>query len=56
MQPDRPQRGSPASCVIAQQYYSATFVSLRLLFRKKKFGALLKTLLLLFFAFKKLRV
>jgi hypothetical protein len=33
---------SAAVCVIAQQYSSATFVSLRFRFRKEKFGARFK--------------
>jgi hypothetical protein len=35
-EPDRPQHDRPATCVIAQQYSSTTFVSLRFYSRKKK--------------------
>jgi hypothetical protein len=44
------QHDRPAACVIAQQYSSVTFVSLRFYSRKEKLGAPLKTVLL----FKKL--
>ena len=39
LEPDRLQHDGPAVCVIAQQYSSATFVSLIFHFHKKKFGA-----------------
>jgi hypothetical protein len=39
LEPDRLQYDGPAVCVIAQQYSSATFVSLIFHFHKKKFGA-----------------
>jgi hypothetical protein len=39
--PDRAQHDRPAVYVIAQQYSSATFVSLRFHSRLQKFGALL---------------
>jgi len=35
LEPDRPQHGSPTDSVVAQQYSSSTFVSLRLHYRKK---------------------
>jgi hypothetical protein len=38
--PDRPQRDSPATCVIAQQYSPTTLHSLRFYCRKEKYGAL----------------
>jgi hypothetical protein len=40
--PDRLQHNRPTACVIAQQYSSATFVSLPFNSRKKKFVAHLK--------------
>jgi hypothetical protein len=39
MGPDRPQHACPAASVIAQQYSSATAISLRSHCRKEKFGA-----------------
>jgi hypothetical protein len=36
MEPGRPQHTHPAACVIAQQYSSATFVSLRFHSDKEK--------------------
>jgi hypothetical protein len=41
LEPDRPKHDLLISYVISQQYSSATFLSLRFQFRKKKFGALL---------------
>jgi len=41
----RPQHGGPAACVIAQQYSSITFFSLRFRFREEKFGARLKRII-----------
>jgi hypothetical protein len=42
-EPDRPQHDRPKACVIAQQYSSAIFISLRFPFqRKNKFGSSLK--------------
>jgi hypothetical protein len=38
LEPDRLQHDSPAACVIAQQYFSATFVSPRFHCRKERFG------------------
>jgi hypothetical protein len=43
--PDRSQHDLPASRVIAQQYSSATFISLRVHTRNEKVGAHFKTLL-----------
>jgi len=40
MEPDRPQHDLPAAFVIAQQYSSATFVTLRVHYHKEKFGPL----------------
>jgi len=42
---DRPQYDRSTACVIAQQYSSTTFVSLRFRFRKEKFGARLRTII-----------
>jgi hypothetical protein len=42
MEPDRPQRDRRAACVIAQQYSSATFVSMRFHSCKENFGSRLK--------------
>jgi hypothetical protein len=42
MEPDRPQYNRHAACVIAQQYSSATFLSLHFHYRKKKFVMRLK--------------
>jgi hypothetical protein len=39
---DRPQHDGIAACVIAQQYSSVTFVSLRFHSRKEKFGVSVK--------------
>jgi hypothetical protein len=38
MESDQPRHDCPAACVVAQQYSSATFISLRCHSRKKKFG------------------
>ena len=46
---DWPLHEHPAACVIAQQYSSATFVSLRFQSRIHKFGARLKMPLLIYF-------
>jgi len=43
METVRPQRDYPAVCVVAQQYSSATLLSLHYHYRKEKFGAILKT-------------
>jgi hypothetical protein len=48
---DRPQHDRPAACVIAQQYSSATFVSLRFISRKEKFGSCLNSNCNSFFTF-----
>jgi hypothetical protein len=42
LEPDRPQRDRPATCVIAQHYSSGTYITLRYHCRKVKFGALFK--------------
>jgi hypothetical protein len=39
LEPDRPQRNHTVACVVAQEYFSVTFVSLRFHSRKEKFGA-----------------
>jgi hypothetical protein len=49
MECDRRQYDRTAACVIAQQYFSATFVSLRFHSRKEKFTANLKNVVLLVF-------
>jgi hypothetical protein len=36
LEPDRPQHDRLAACVIAQQYYSATFLLLRFYYCNKK--------------------
>jgi len=51
--PDRPQYDRPAACVIAQQYSSATFVSLRFHYRKKKFVRFSKILFQCFTSLKR---
>jgi hypothetical protein len=38
METDRPQQESPTACIIAQQYSSATFESLRFYCLKEKSG------------------
>jgi hypothetical protein len=38
---DRSLLDRPAACVVAQQYSSAAFFSLRIHFRKETFGALM---------------
>jgi len=37
LEPHRPQYNRPVACVIAQQYSSATFISVRFHYRKEKF-------------------
>jgi hypothetical protein len=37
LEPDRPQYNRPVARVIAQQYSSATFISLHFHYRKEKF-------------------
>jgi hypothetical protein len=49
LEPDGPQHDCPSTCVIAQQYSSLTFVSLRLISHKEHFGVRLKMLLFHFF-------
>jgi hypothetical protein len=49
MEPDRPHHYHPATCVIAQQYSSPTFISLRLYLRKENFGARFKSVIISFF-------
>jgi hypothetical protein len=51
---NRPQHERPAACVIAQQYSSATFVSLRTHSRKKKNSAYIFKMFLFHFNFLKL--
>jgi hypothetical protein len=46
MEPDRQQPDGHATYVIAQHYSSTTEVSLRLHFRKEKFGALIKSVVI----------
>ena len=41
---DRPEHDRPAACVIAQQYSSAIFASLRFNSRKENLGALVQIL------------
>ena len=43
--PDRPQYHRAFACVTAQQYYSATSVSLRFHSRKRKLGVRFKNIL-----------
>jgi len=43
--PDQQQYDRPAACVIAQQYSSATLVSLRVHYRREKFVRFSKILL-----------
>ena len=50
---NRPRHDGPAACFIAQQYSSATFVSLLFPFHKEKFDATLNKIIL-FFTFSKL--
>jgi hypothetical protein len=54
LEPDRPQLGRTAICIIAQEYSSAVFVSLRCLSHKEKFGACFKnvTISIFFYFFK----
>jgi hypothetical protein len=51
LEPDQQPHDRPAACVIAQHYSSATFVSLRLHFRKQNLTALFKNVLFQFYAF-----
>jgi len=54
MAPDWPQHVRPAYSVIAQQYSSTAFVSLRFHSRQEKFGTLFKNVILsIFFCFLK---
>ena len=61
MELDRPQHDRPAACVIAQQYSSATFYSLRFHSHKENFGIRCKNvinsiyLLIFFFNFRNLK-
>jgi hypothetical protein len=48
MEPDRQQHDCPAICVIAHQYSSATFLSLRFHSRKENVGMLLNKLIISF--------
>jgi hypothetical protein len=41
-EPDQPQHNCPAACVIAQQYFSATFASLHFCSHKEKFIMIFK--------------
>jgi hypothetical protein len=55
LEPDRPHYGRLAACIVAQQYSSATFVSLRFCHRKEEFDSHMKIFFLnCFFLFKKL--
>jgi len=45
---NRPQRDRPTTCVIAQQYSSATFVSLRFHSCKDKFDTRFKNVIIFF--------
>jgi hypothetical protein len=55
MEPDRPQHDRPAASVVAQQYSSFSFISLRFHCCKQKFGTIKKLLLYqLFFKFLKI--
>jgi hypothetical protein len=56
LEPDWPQHHRPVVCVIAQQYSSATFFSLRFTSRKKICGASFKNIISRFYVFKKLGV
>jgi hypothetical protein len=51
LEPDRPQHDRTASCVIAQQYSSAAFVSLRFRSSKEKAGVHLKNAVISIFHF-----
>jgi len=51
METDRPQHDVPVACVIAQQYSSATFVSLRLEPHQKRNAALFKSAIFFKFIF-----
>jgi hypothetical protein len=53
--PGQPQPNIPATCVRAQQYASAIFVSFSFPSHKGKFGAFKKKILIRFFYFFKLR-
>jgi hypothetical protein len=44
LEPDRPQCDRPAARIVAQQYSSATCISLRFYYRKEKFGLHIKIL------------
>jgi hypothetical protein len=48
LEPDRLYHDRPTVCVIAQQYSSITFISLRLHSRKEKYGAVYKNVITLF--------
>jgi hypothetical protein len=49
LEPDLSQHDCPAACVIAQQYYSATFVSLCFKSWKGKHGAHFKNFICFYF-------
>jgi hypothetical protein len=52
LMPDRAQNDRPATCVIAQQYSSAIFVSLHFYCQWQKLGAFIKTVSIPFIFFK----
>jgi len=52
----RPHYDRPTACVIAQQYSSATFVSLRFQYRKEKIRALFKNIFSVFYFIKNVRM
>jgi hypothetical protein len=54
VEPDPPRHDLSAACVIAQQYSSATSISLHFHSRKEKFGAPLKNIISIFFYFLKI--
>ena len=58
LEPDRPRYDQPAACVIAQQYSSASFFSLRFQTRKESFGERFKSFIssYMFFTLLKLGV
>jgi len=51
IQADLPTRDRSAACVVAQQYSSATFLSSRLIYRKKKLDSSFKRVFISVFYF-----
>jgi hypothetical protein len=51
LEPGWPQHDSPAACVMAKQYFSATFISLCFYSCKEKFSACFKNVIIFIFIY-----